>query len=293
MINLKTKSGHSLIAVKRAMQKYARRGMATKMLEAVSEIDTFRTNDYFDNLALQRDMINQLKTLLFEEVSFSQPGAFILVAMKITEWEESGRKDRKALADIASTIAYAKKLRMPSYLRSNYGEEDECNFDKEHFLKFVKEKDISSVEWVYHNEEEALEMLDDCDFPGKHFVLPMCKAEWKRLKRTESSKRFMFIVVPWLWVIFADDLWAHEEDGADTPEFTKKEVVTAYKKRNVKFEDFVMQNEKRGEEVVYNEDNVWLAPYQFLKEWHEECCGSTNNDLPPSYEEAIKMSRLN
>jgi hypothetical protein len=234
----RTKSGYPLDVVKNAIQKYARRGMATKMLEAVSEIDSFKIYDGRIN------MINRLKVILFEDVSFSQIGAFTTVCEKIKEWEDEGRK------------------------RINYGIEKEGFFEKDDFLEFIKDKDISSVEWIYHHEEEALEMLDDYEFPGKKCILPMCKAEWKRLKRKRSNERFSFIVVPWLWIIFADNL--RKGDGASAPSFTEKEIAAAYKKHNVQFNDFVYDME---DEIVYNEDSVWLAPYQFIKEWYEEYPG--------------------
>jgi hypothetical protein len=154
--------------------------------------------------------------------------------------------------------------------------------------EFIKDEDISSVEWIYHHEEEALKMLDDYEFPGKEYILPMCKAEWKRLKPTKSksgsNERFLFIVVPWLWIIFGDNL---KGDGADAPSFNKKEIEAAYKNCDVQFEDFVYdkhtkEGRKRGKTakdfksegaLVYNEDSVWLAPYEHLKEWYEKYPG--------------------
>jgi hypothetical protein len=233
--NIKTKSGYPLDIVKNAIQQYARRGMATKMLEAVSEIDSFKIYD--DG---RINMINLLKVILFEDVSFSQVGAFTTVCEKIKKWEDD--RDEKMLAEIVSIIAHAKKLRMPSWLRINYGIEKECFIEKDDFLRCLKEKDkdISFVEWIYHHEEEALEMLDDYEFPGKEYILPMCKAEWKRFT------------------------------GASAPSFTEKEIEAAYKNCDVQFEDFVYDME---EEIVYNEDSVWLAPYEFIKEWYEEYPG--------------------
>ena len=291
LFNLATKSGHPLDSVKSAMQKYARRGMATEMLEAVSEIDAFKAFADSDKVTVQRaakavrtNMINRLKVILFEDVSFSQIGAYAAVCEKIKEWEDDGRADRNTLAEIVAIIAHAKKLRMPSYLRYNFGTGQECKLNKDDFLELVKDKDISSVEWIYHNEEEALKMLEAREFPGKEYVLPMCKAEWKRLKPTKSkpgsNERFLFVVVPWLWIIFADDL---RRDGADAPSFSKKKIAAAYKKCDVKFDDFVYdKHTKDGRKMgktardfraegamVCNEDSVWLAPYEELKEKYE------------------------
>jgi hypothetical protein len=134
--NIKTESGYPLDIVKNAIQQYARRGMATKMLEAVSEIDGFKIYD--DG---RINMINLLKVILFEDVSFSQVGAFTTVCEKIKKWEddrEDNSEDEKMLAEIVAIIAHAKKLRMPSYLRINYGIEKECFIDKDDFLEFIK-----------------------------------------------------------------------------------------------------------------------------------------------------------
>jgi hypothetical protein len=84
----------------------------------------------------------------------------------------------------------------------------------------------------------------------------MCKAEWKRF--TGSAERFPFIVVPWLWILFADDLKNKKDDGADAPFFTEKEIEAAYKNCDVQFEDFVYDMEEE-----YFED---MCPYEFLKE---------------------------
>ena len=93
-------------------------------------------------------MINRLKVILFEDVSFSQVGAFTTVCEKIKEWEDDGRKDETTLAEIAAIIAHAKKLRMPSYLRCNYGMEKESFVEKDKLLEGIKDKDISAVEWI-------------------------------------------------------------------------------------------------------------------------------------------------
>jgi hypothetical protein len=78
--------------------------MATEMLEAVSEIDAFKDKAYSDSddVAVQRaakavrtNMINRLKVILFEDVSFSQIGAFTTVCEKIKEWEDEGRNSSR------------------------------------------------------------------------------------------------------------------------------------------------------------------------------------------------------
>ena len=309
LFNLETKSGHPLDAVKSAMQKYARRGMATEMLEAMSEIDAFKAYDDSNNVNVQRaakavrtNMINRLKVILFEDVSFSQIGAFTTACKKIKEWEDKGRTDENTLAEIVAIIAHAKKMRMPSYLFNWYGPANELFFEKDDFLKFIKkdegvaraEKDVSSLAWVYHHEEEAMKLLEDFEFPGKKYILPMCKAEWKRLKPTKSKsgskERFIFLVVPWLWILYADCL--KEEDGANAPSFTKEEIAAAYNKCDVQFEDFVYdkhtkEGRKTGKTVkdfrtegaiVYNEDSEWLAPLEWLKDLYTEQCEEANKE---------------
>jgi hypothetical protein len=240
---IKTESGYPLDVVKNAIQQYARRGMATKMLEAVSEIDGFKI--YGDG---RINMINLLKVILFEDVSFSQVGAFTTVCEKIKKWEEDD--DEKTLAEIVAIIAHAKKLRMPTHLEINYNIDLISFIEKDDFLEGIKDKDLSVVQWIYYHEEEALEMLDDYEFPGKEYILPMCKAEWKRF--TGSAERFPFIVVPWLWIIFGDDL--KKDEGADAPSFTEKEIEAAYENCDVQFEDFVYD-----EEIVLENDDI---------EWH-------------------------
>jgi hypothetical protein len=276
LFKLTTKSGHqSLDAVKSAIQKYARRGMSIEMLNAVSEMDTFKAFDDSDNVTTQRAakairtiMINRLKVVLFEDVSFSQVGAFTTVAEKIKEWEDGGRTDNGTLAEIVSIIALAKKRRLPSYLRASYGKGEDSDMDKKDFLDGIDNQNITCMEWIYHNDEEALKMLTDYQFPGKEHILPMITAEWKRLKPTKSkagsNERFIFVVVPWLWIMYDSDL--NETDGADASSFNKKEIKAAYTKGDVQFEDYVYdmhtkEGKKRGasreDTAVTNEDDVW------------------------------------
>jgi len=283
LFKLVTKSGHSsLDAVKSAIQKYARRGMRVEMLQAVSEMDSF--SSYVDSedvmvhrasKAIRTNMINRLKVILFEDVSFSQVGIFTTVIEKIKEWEESERTDKEVLSEIVALIASAKKLRQPIYLRAMYGEGEACSIDKKDFLDGVDNETLSCMEWIYHNDEEALKMLSDRQFPGKDIVLPLVTAEWKRLKPTKnrkgSNERFIFVAIPWLWIMYDSHL--SEIAGLDSAtNFTSKEITSAYKKVDIKFDPYVYdihtkEGKKQGKTVedfriegavVVNEDDVWL-----------------------------------
>lgn len=286
MFQLKTKSGHlSIDAVKSGIQKYARRGMHVEMLQAVSEMDAFKLFEKSDNITIKRaskairtNMINHLKVILFEEVSFSQVNAFVTTVEKIKEWEDENRVDESTLAEIVAIIAYAKKLRIPSYLRASYGGNgNTCMLDKKAFLDGIDNQNIDCIEWIYHNDEEALQMLTDLQFPGKEHILPLIKAEWKRLKPTKSkvgsNERFSFVVIPWLWIMYDDDL--NERDGVEDLSFSKKNIKEAYMKTDVQFEDYVYdkhtkEGKKRGKteedhEVIVNEDTVWLSHFEEFK----------------------------
>ncbi|TFH07055.1 MAG: hypothetical protein E4H07_09565, partial [Nitrosomonadales bacterium] len=288
VFKLVTKSGHkSLDVVTSAIQKYARRGMYEEMLQAVSEMDAFMQFEESEDATTQRsakairtNMINRLKVVLFEEVSFSQVGAFITVIKKIKEWEDAGRVDNTTLAKIVSIIAHAKKLRLPSYLQASYGNGDECT-DKSVFLNGIDNQIISCMEWIYHNDEEALKMLADRQFSGKEHILPMVTTEWKRLKPTKSKagsdERFSFVIVPWLWIMYSDDL--NNDVDLVYPAIEKKAIKATYKKTDVAFEVFVYdEHTKEGRKgdksvdelrkagsVVSNEDTVWLSRFDDLK----------------------------
>ena len=290
LFKLVTKSGHSsLDAVKSAIQKYARRGMHKEMHQAVSEMDAFSAFDDSPLPTTQRaakairtNMINRLKVILFEDVSFSQIGAFTTVSEKIKEWEDEGRPDQKTLADIVAIIAHAKKLRLPSYLRASYGKGEDSIMDEKDFLDGIDNQKIECMEWIYHNDQKALKMLEERQFPGKEYILPMITAEWKRLKPTKSkagsNERFIFVIVPWLWIMYEEHL--EVQDGADARPFSKKEIKKAYAKDDVQFEDFVYdkhtkEGKKRGKTtedfrtegaIVANEDNVWLDQFEDLKD---------------------------
>ena len=280
LFKLVTKSGHqSLDVVKSAMQKYARRGMATEMLQAVSEMDAFQKFADSDTDTVQRtvkairtSMINRLKVILFEDVSFSQIGVFSMVAEKIKDWEDEDRTDKNMLAEIVSIIAGAKKLRLPSYLRAKYGKGESCSLCKDDFLNGIDNTNIKCVEWIYHNEKQALHMLesDEYKFEGKEHILPLITAEWKRLKPTKSkagsNERFSFIVLPWLWIMY-DNL----NVDVNMAVLDRNTIKAAYRKDDVKFHDYVYDKTVvRAEEVVTNEDNVWLVYFLELKNYYNE-----------------------
>ena len=288
LFKLVTKSGHpSLDAVKSAIQKYACRGMHTKMLQAVFEMDAFNVYENDDNITVQRAakairsiMINRLKVVLFEDVSFSQVGAFTTVSEKIKEWEDEGRTDEKTLAEIVSIISHAKKLKLPSFLLAKYGYGKDCDLNKDDFLYGIDNKDIKCIEWIYHNDKEALKMLNDRQFSGKEHILPMITAEWKRLKsKGGSNERFSFVVVPWLWIMYEDEV--DEQDGADATPFSKKEIAKAYKS-TINFEDYVydkhtkegkksgktFEDFKTEEAIIDNEDTKWLSTFEDFKDYY-------------------------
>lgn len=268
---LTTKSGHSsLHVVKSGIHEYARRGMPIEMLQVVYELDAFKAFESESSSttrraakAIRTSMINCLKTILFDEVSFSQVGAFTTVAEKIKEWEDGGRVDKSALAEIVSIIAHAKKLRVPSYLYGNYGKGEDVLLDKNAFLSGVDNKDIKCLQWIYHNDKEALNMLEERGFPGKDHILPMIITEWKRLKPTKSkvgsNKRFSFVVVPWLWLMYETDL--SNTDGANPPSFDKKKIEAIYNKNDVRIDNVG---------TLTNEDDAWLFYFQELKDHYHQ-----------------------
>lgn len=300
LFKLVTKSGHpSTDVVKSAIQKYARRGMPVEMLQAVSEMDAFSSLSDSENIIVQRsvkairtNMVNRLKIILFEDVSFSQIGSFISVIERIKEWEDGDRVNKNILADIVSIIANSKKLRLPSFIRASFGHGTECNLAKKDFIDGIENKRIECIEWLYHNEKEALDMLSSSEFNfiGKEIVMPLIINEWKRLKPTKSKKgsneRFIFLVVPWLWIMFGEDL---REDLSDlredlsedlTSSFNVKDVEEIYSNVNVKFDDYVYDKhtkvgKKEGKTlkdfksvgaIVHNEDILWLDKFAHLKE---------------------------
>jgi hypothetical protein len=254
IFKLVTKSGYSSIdVVKKAIRRYALMGLAKEMLGAVSEIDVFA--DYCCEKdravkAIRTNMINCLKTILFEEVSFENPLVFSTVCQRIKIWEDDGRTDRKTLADIVAIISHAKKLRLPIYLKFKYLN-SECKITKSDFLDGIDNGDINCLEWIFHNDKEALDMLDEQDFPEKHIIYPMIKSEWKRLKPIKNRKgraeRFSFIIVPWLWILYNDKI---NEIDIQTTFFTSSDIQLTYEKTDIIFD--IGENNK-----VENESDEW------------------------------------
>ncbi len=288
VFNLKTKSGFTgSDSVKSAMQKYARRGMEEKMLQAVSELDSFSEFANSENVnvkrtskAIRTNMINRLKVILFEDVSFYEIENFISVVEKINLWENGNRSDRNILSDIVSIISNSKKFRMPSYLRAYYGKGTECEITEEEFKIGIECEDEDCMEWIYHNDERALKMLKDYNFEGKDVILPLITNEWKRLKPTKSkpgsNERFIFVVIPWLWIMY--DLKCQEKTNPENV----MNVDEIYEMTNVEFDDYVFDvhtkaGKKMGKTVedfrhegskVFNEDEILLEKFSEMKEFY-------------------------
>lgn len=271
VFKLKTKSGFdSIDEVKSAIQKYARRGNTEKMFEAITEMDAFASIEHQAPRAvkaIRTNMINRLKVMLFEDVSFSQRAVFTLVIQAVCDWEHGKRTDRSLLADIAHLIASAKKLRHPSFIRAKFGTGKSTSLTEDDFLEGIDSRDVSCMEWIYHNEVQALNLL--AEHLDDETAVRFCTAEYKRLKRSPTNERLIFLVVPWLWVMHRID------ENADENEIDMNhglDVDAIYDKTDVEFDDFVFDiHTKKGRRAgmtvqdfykigsfVENEDEEWL-----------------------------------
>lgn len=270
-----TKSGHKVDVAKSAMQKYARRGMAPEMVSAMTEMDAFKVyEDQPAAKAVRTNMINRLKITLFEDVSFAEVDTFVDVVRKVSEWQED-RSKYTLLMEICFDIALAKKLRQPSFLRAKFGYVEET-YTQEEFLEGLKTNTYQpSFAWMYQNELEAVELLRQHVGKLPENIQPLVKfalAEHKRmLKSTRVGDRLIFMVVPWLWILFNMNQTTDAATG--NTYMSKKDTKSVYKNNGVEFDEFVYDmhtaaGRAAGKErkvfrtegaVVFNEDTDWFV----------------------------------
>lgn len=261
-----TKSSHTIDVVKSAMQKYARRGDAQTMFVAVTEMDAFKTLGV-DNpkvKAVRTNMINRLKIILFEDVSFSQLSTFVSVINMITAWE-ADRSNSELLMKICCEISTAKKLRMPSHLRNAYGH-GPSTATKDDFLAMLNGgSHTDAFGWLYNNEKEAVDLLSTWEFAFDEVkeAVKFAIAGWK--KRTKPSERLANLVVPFLWILHNIE----ETPSAYTQPIYIENYEEMYETTDVTFEHFVYDMHTRSgkkdkkffvEEgaLVVNEDEDYL-----------------------------------
>jgi hypothetical protein len=266
-----TKSNHSIDVVKSALQKYARRGNAEKMFGAASEMDAFKVfgQDLPKVKAVETNMINRLKTILFEDVSFSQLYTFVDVTRMIKEF----RKDPsnvELLAKICCELANAKKLRLPSHLRCAYQRPSSAT--KDGFLDLLDGgggEYTDALCWLYNNEAEAVDLLSAWDFmfDETREVVEFAIREWKRTRKSKkSSERLAFLIVPFLWIIH--DIENNPTDYVQ-PKFLEN-YLEIYESEDIEFDEFVydMHTSKGNKDrqffvkegaFVENEDTLYLV----------------------------------
>ena len=228
--SIKTINGHTPDECKSAMQKYARRGDASKMFYAVQQLNSLCGYNKEDRNSVLRlikatrtNMINRLSVILFEDVSYRSMETFETVCDLIDLWKRERTEDidndgREILKQICYEISTAKKARQPSFLRNYYSQQTDCALKED----FIAQK---SFAWLYQNELEAHEWLSRIK-PNR--VISFALSEWKRLQKSKKeSDRFVFLVVPVLW------LW-HGWDEQEKIEHSEiQELVLE------KFDDFV------------------------------------------------------
>lgn len=272
-----TSGGHSPDECKSAMQKYARRGDGSKMFYATQQLNSLCGYDK-DNResmlpvikATRTNMINRLSVILFEDVSYRSMKTFETVCALIDEWKQKRTEDpnndgSEILKQICLDISSAKKARQPSYLRNFYGFRTEIA-SKEDFIK------NKSLAWVYQNEKEAVDWVTN---QSSSYVISYALKEWKRLKTSKrESDRFVFLIVPILWLQFG---W----DETDVP--TRCEIQDIIL---TKFDDFVYDMHTGKGKLKTKQDFVSEGAVVY-----NEDLTAVNSDMKRLYERQLKPTR--
>lgn len=211
-----SKSGHRLDELKSAIQKFARRGETDLMIKAVYEMDLFKEAARLPFVkAIRTNMINRLSVILFEDVSFSQYGVYQKVIENLVQWDLDRSKgvpkgalrvDRfDCLVRICQYISKAKKLRLPSHL-NHFFKDMENQVTEEEFIRSI---DSGTYEpgfgFIFQSEDRAYQLL--LDRMGTDQVSKFVQKEYKRMKKASKPiERLVYLIVPWLWIMFKDRL---------------------------------------------------------------------------------------
>lgn len=268
-----SKSGHALDVVKSAIQKYARRGDALNMFKALTEMDAFSEceivtqTDTSKIKAIRTNMINRLKIILFEDVSFSQLDLFADVVEKIKKWESGDRTDRKLLYEICVQLATAKKSRMPSYLKNTYAntlndtDVTKTKFENACLLKHKPCEYDNNFSFLYSEDESTVKELLTRYVQTSRFnyLAPLVEfslKEWTRMKPSvRKGDRLLFLIVPFLWIwhkikFTMKPIVVTLRDAVDN-DVTDELITEIYADTNVKFDDYVYDiHTKEGKKEV-------------------------------------------
>lgn len=208
-----SKSGHKVDELKSALQKFARRGMTQEMIEVAYELDKFRVygNGSTAQKAIRTNMINRIKVILFEDVSFAEFGVFTRCIKLIKQWERA-RDDENSfdiLAQICAAICTAKKLRQTSYIRNKFKQTEKPQ-TKEDFINAISAGLYGDgLAILFQRPEVALKLLiqrqvDDDISQELRDSISYCMSEYERVSR--DCDKALFLVVPWLWIMFKDTI---------------------------------------------------------------------------------------
>lgn len=202
----KSKSGHGVDELKSALQKFARRGMTKEMIQVAYELDKFRVyHPSPQQKAIRTNMINRIKIILFEDVSFAEVGIFKRCIQLIKEWEENRDDDDSfnIIAHLCTLISSAKKLRQPSYIRNKF---------KDGVGMQTEETFMSAINSAQYTDGLALFFQSQCTvlklLGGRSELEKFCIKEYKRVSR--EFDKCVFLIVPWLWIMFKDRLRTDE-----------------------------------------------------------------------------------
>lgn len=181
--------------LKSGICKYCRRGEKEKFKWCVIEMLLFVYHNKGNMLVT--NLLNRLKILLVEEISFSEIDRLYLSINKLEEFEKSGRKDFSKIIDFCDIVGECKRGRNISYLKCwwKYNKEnielDDITLDK--VLKFKKEGDS---DYLLKLGELLIRYIDEKDerFLSIYFDMLEIKECGKRYKRKGGGYLFMEII---------------------------------------------------------------------------------------------------
>src|SRR5688572_1704999 len=205
-----TKFGHRTDAVVSGLQKYARRGMAAKMLYCADELLSL------DRIYFKTLMMNRLEVILCEDVSFY----FVPWVLRLLD----GKWDLAHVDCICTVLAAAKKLRMPSFIRCHIEERAQAMPYHaptlvQNLTKYALLKDDTAFAYLYCLVIKRT-IWDLSSFWRLCMHVPYIdffQAAYKK-RSPKCHERFLFVFVPLLMFMYGSTF----ATNWDCPEFPER-----------------------------------------------------------------------
>lgn len=177
--------GYKSSVLKSGICKYIRRDEPEKFKWCVMEMSQF--NEHPNGKALVTNLINRLKIVLMEELSFHEIVISSFLALVLDMYDKD-RSDYRLLYSFCDIVFHAKRNRCVSYQNSwwKYEDMEYVKTDLDKVLKFKKKKDTDEFLLIGENLIHFIEQKDERMF-ACYSKLYKCENQGLRWRRRDAS----------------------------------------------------------------------------------------------------------